>query len=694
LTINFTDDADPSMEFSETVALSGEGVGTSHEFIITDNIDVPDDLFLNFGKVARFDGRTAEIEVSNNGAATVDLTGFLTPPFPLDIFIDECAVLALAPAESCKMLVTFAPTSNGPYPSADPEDQEDIIQLEYGGADGAETIGFKVSAEVESAKITVVDSTEPTGDRVVDFDFLRSEATPVSETVTVSNITDEAIIFGDFDALRAGDAELSTPPFSIDLTPDVELDPRCTPGFQLQPSGDDGDTCSFDVIADPVLGTELREYFDDFLVPIQDEAGLTMFVFSRIGIAAFDIGIDQVLLQDGIELEGNSLDGPSGMTNFEYRIEVRNAGPDPADMIEIEDILPAGLVLGDGTGVDPAPVASVGNYNPATGVWTIAALESMEAEDEPATLTLYVRPDGGPIDCFVNTATLKSVFEPEESGDIFGDQVEFNNESVSLLGITNPGDGAPTCADISAEIIFSQTVNTLDEFDDPFKVLEIAVGVLNNSPHDATNVLLSGSLSSSDTPVDADRNELELLECPGTVDGMNCLVDLLAVDESFVVIYSLSLKDLESDGGITDIQSFFHVRTDTDDPIADNNFAQSDFRITESLPPVTEREDDNDGCFIATAAFGTYWEPNVLVLRQWRDNFLLRNEPGRAFVAAYYRHSPPVADWIAEREWARAITRGVLTPLVFAVKHPLSASALMFVFVFGGFGVRRYARPE
>ena len=83
-------------------------------------------------------------------------------------------------------------------------------------------------------------------------------------------------------------------------------------------------------------------------------------------------------------------------------------------------------------------------------------------------------------------------------------------------------------------------------------------------------------------------------------------------------------------------------------------------------------------CFIATAAYGTAWEPHVMTLRQFRDEWLLTNAPGRAFVRFYYEHSPPIAAWIAKREWARTLTRGVLTPLVYSIKYPAIPWVLVF----------------
>jgi len=69
-------------------------------------------------------------------------------------------------------------------------------------------------------------------------------------------------------------------------------------------------------------------------------------------------------------------------------------------------------------------------------------------------------------------------------------------------------------------------------------------------------------------------------------------------------------------------------------------------------------------CFIATAAFGTALEGKIDALRSFRDEYLLASPAGRAFVGTYYRLSPPVADYIAERGWLKLIVRTLLLPIV------------------------------
>jgi hypothetical protein len=69
-------------------------------------------------------------------------------------------------------------------------------------------------------------------------------------------------------------------------------------------------------------------------------------------------------------------------------------------------------------------------------------------------------------------------------------------------------------------------------------------------------------------------------------------------------------------------------------------------------------------CFIATAAYGSSNEKHVLILRAFRDKFLINNAPGRWFVRNYYTYSPLIAEKIAPRPLARAVVRYSLYPAV------------------------------
>jgi len=71
-----------------------------------------------------------------------------------------------------------------------------------------------------------------------------------------------------------------------------------------------------------------------------------------------------------------------------------------------------------------------------------------------------------------------------------------------------------------------------------------------------------------------------------------------------------------------------------------------------------------DECFIATAAFGTKFDPAVALLRKFRDKCLLTNTLGQEFVALYYRTSPPIAAFIAGNGFLRGAVRMLLVPFI------------------------------
>ncbi|WP_025027156.1 Ig-like domain-containing protein [Caldalkalibacillus mannanilyticus] len=71
-----------------------------------------------------------------------------------------------------------------------------------------------------------------------------------------------------------------------------------------------------------------------------------------------------------------------------------------------------------------------------------------------------------------------------------------------------------------------------------------------------------------------------------------------------------------------------------------------------------------DECFIATAAYGTKFTPSVTLLRNFRDQFLLTNGLGKKFVEFYYKHSPPIAQFIADSEILKFTVRTLLLPAI------------------------------
>ena len=91
----------------------------------------------------------------------------------------------------------------------------------------------------------------------------------------------------------------------------------------------------------------------------------------------------------------------------------------------------------------------------------------------------------------------------------------------------------------------------------------------------------------------------------------------------------------------------------------------------ESLPPEGNDVDngqENGGCLIATATFGSELAPQVQMLRELRDNTVLNTASGTSFMMGfnqfYYSFSPAIADWERENEIFKETIKLAITPLL------------------------------
>lgn len=74
------------------------------------------------------------------------------------------------------------------------------------------------------------------------------------------------------------------------------------------------------------------------------------------------------------------------------------------------------------------------------------------------------------------------------------------------------------------------------------------------------------------------------------------------------------------------------------------------------------------GCYIATMAYGDYNHPQVIELRNFRDNVLSKNYVGRAFIQIYYAISPRLVMFLKNNIWVNKQIRKVLDQLINKLK--------------------------
>jgi len=113
-----------------------------------------------------------------------------------------------------------------------------------------------------------------------------------------------------------------------------------------------------------------------------------------------------------------------------------------------------------------------------------------------------------------------------------------------------------------------------------------------------------------------------------------------------------------------------------------NRFCVANFKVfvpTSSGSSGSGSGSGSSDCFIATAAYGSWLDPHVLILREFRDHHLLTNEQGIRFVELYYHYSPPVANYIREREVLKVIVRSGLALIIYSIKYPVAVGLTLFL---------------
>ena len=77
-----------------------------------------------------------------------------------------------------------------------------------------------------------------------------------------------------------------------------------------------------------------------------------------------------------------------------------------------------------------------------------------------------------------------------------------------------------------------------------------------------------------------------------------------------------------------------------------------------------KRSRKKSGCYIATAVYGSYDCPQVLVLRRYRDEKLLKSKLGKLFVSLYYKCSPLIAKKLSKTKRLNFFVKKILDIIV------------------------------
>lgn len=75
------------------------------------------------------------------------------------------------------------------------------------------------------------------------------------------------------------------------------------------------------------------------------------------------------------------------------------------------------------------------------------------------------------------------------------------------------------------------------------------------------------------------------------------------------------------------------------------------------------------GCYIATMVYGDYDHPQVLILRNFRDKYLLEKQWGRLFVKLYYKYSPLLVERLKDHRMINNGIRKILDCFINQIKN-------------------------
>jgi uncharacterized repeat protein (TIGR01451 family) len=265
--------------------------------------------------------------------------------------------------------------------------------------------------------------------------------------------------------------------------------------------------------------------------------------------------------------------------------------------------------------------------DPITGkIWVAGTTFS---QDFPTASALQSAPKGGMTDAFLSQISESNTLPPSEMADL----------QLSL---------APDRASISNGDSLKYTIT-----------------VTNAGPASAAAVVVGEYIS---PPLNLSAASATQGSCNNSA-YVSCNLGTLASGTAATVTITAGVS---KDSGITmegPLVATAHAGSFTSDPNLSNNSAQAALSL--SIQGTTGGGSGGSGCFIATAAYGSYLDPHVQVLRVFRDRYLLTNWLGRWFVAFYYHHSPAIATVIARSTTLRAATRWALTLVVLVIEHPV-----------------------
>ncbi len=205
-----------------------------------------------------------------------------------------------------------------------------------------------------------------------------------------------------------------------------------------------------------------------------------------------------------------------------------------------------------------------------------------------------------------------------------------------------------------------------------------------------------GTVSPPTTAVDVGPNTSYTL--PGLTNGQTYYVAVSAYSQSllYLAVTALDSTNGPFEAGLQHESEYSQEVTAGTGDLKESSLSNVLSDFPEAIVPYPNLPNGHKGCFIATAAYGYYSAPSVQMLRRFRDQYLLTNAAGVAFVEWYYRVSPAAAEYLNAHPAYKPLVRAALLPALgmslFLLKTSL-AMKIAFLLLTGCFlGVLLYRK--
>ncbi len=141
--------------------------------------------------------------------------------------------------------------------------------------------------------------------------------------------------------------------------------------------------------------------------------------------------------------------------------------------------------------------------------------------------------------------------------------------------------------------------------------------------------------------------------------------------KDLVAIYNTMYKDIPSFADY--IKKCLHTINENNKP--NNLFYLNDSLLQKKVQESCDRiskfhktKSGDSGCYIATMVYGDYNHPQVLILRNFRDENLSKTVLGKLFINLYYKYSPILVRKLHNKKTANFIIRKFLNQFIYLIK--------------------------